>query len=293
MARHPLVRACLLQGIDVPEWLRDDDLYPKEDPVLAPDALLARSASLRSKSLQTLQNPKFRPESQADVLRKLATEAQELDEAFEVWSKSSRDDWKFFVILSERQSDVIFEDHTHNYSTHSHATIWNRYRAARLNFNSICLRVIPNLSSDLSCQDWVDDCSQDGQAILDSQATDICRIVGFFYDLQRTSNGLGGETPRGISLLPPSMPFLGAQRSFILSTEVQPTIGTAPLPFDHAKVTSLIFQSFSVATFSIRLMISSSAAVILGEWGDGRFDRREPSNPTGRANLPAYRGDYE
>jgi hypothetical protein len=190
----------ILRGVLVPEWLQDGVEFGEESPVLEVDLLMVRVANLRAKSLALGKNVTVpcREQQWKDV----ATEAQELDAALVAWSRAVPEGWKFSthpspINLDSPGSNLLYNGPVHIYTTHGHATIWNRYRAIRLIVNSIRNRALSNLlqfpwqCSLIIAQ--LDLCQRN----INSVTNDLCGSVPFFFNSpDSTGEGTGSRSIR-------------------------------------------------------------------------------------------------
>ncbi|KAJ5587654.1 uncharacterized protein N7459_003419 [Penicillium hispanicum] len=202
--RRPIVRSCLLQGVAVPEWLRDDKLYIGEDPMLQLDYLLVNLTILRSNALDILQENDKTIQDRAERLQTISTEAQELDLAFENWSRAIPDKWKFSVLYShhaanQTANDLLYEGSIHIYSSHGHATVWNRYRAGRLILNNMHMRLLLALAEYSTQVALTTTQIHKCRTTICSTTTDLCCSVFFFYDCK--ANFEDGLSPMMATLL--------------------------------------------------------------------------------------------
>lgn len=182
----PQIRACILRGDTVQEWLQDGTLYGEEGPALELDALMVRVAALRSKTLKI-----FRQKNPARILQlnkpDISLEARDLDLALAAWPQDTPEEWRFSIHNLEEgseqtKSSLLFNDSVRCYTTHGHAAVWMRYLAVRLIVNSILMRLLSALPQGPhqgpSIIERLKACQQDTGSL----ATDMCHSVPFFFD---------------------------------------------------------------------------------------------------------------
>lgn len=206
VVRRQIVRTCILRGVAVPKWLRNGAVYGEKGPSLALDVLMVRVAALRAKTLPLFLGPLFPGEKESTihagyrVLRAeaIAVEARELDDVLASWSRAVPEEWswtieRFPTTFGLGESDLVYDGAQHVYTSHAHATIWDRCRAARLIVNSIRIRALqlcldfrfpaPSQGSCLITQGKIDS----SQKNIDELTNDICGSVPFFFHGTRST----------------------------------------------------------------------------------------------------------
>jgi hypothetical protein len=179
------IRACILRGDFVQEWLQDGAQYGEEGPTLKLDSLMTRVAALRSKCLKVfrLKNPsRVLQSANADMV----AEALDLDETLTQWSKDLPVEWRFSVFFVEAtqepvKSDLLYNDSVRYYTTHGHAAVWMRYLAVRLIVCSICLRLLSALPQWTSQGPSSVEQLKAYQESINLLATNMCCSVPFFF----------------------------------------------------------------------------------------------------------------
>jgi hypothetical protein len=206
----------MLRGVTVPDWIVDGLHYCEESPVLELDTFMVRIANLRAKSLHVLSERDDEGSLHPHQLKIVAGEADELNLALELWSRSISESWQYSIHHSPPtpqssdalEKDQLFEGISHTYPSPAHAAIWNRYRAIRLIVNSICTR---SLSELLVVADRLPHCdarSADRLKLvqvqqskcrenIESLATEICGSLPCFF-----SSGLGLPSTPAAFILP-------------------------------------------------------------------------------------------
>ncbi|KAI1455593.1 hypothetical protein F4805DRAFT_468625 [Annulohypoxylon moriforme] len=227
-ARRQLVRTCILRGIPAAPWLQNGEEFGEKGPVLSLDLIIVRVASLRSRSLHIFLPKSERFSSQLSPVD-IASEARDLDIALESWSRNILDDWKFSTQPNTSVDDT-FDGLAHTYTSHGHATIWNRYRAIHIIINSIRKRAL-----------WIaSQCSSQSISTMEQEmclekisllSTDLCRSVPFFVASQPVTHN---SPPDGVTsvnetavqahyeILPKFATFLAWPLTLAVSTDAVP-----------------------------------------------------------------------
>ena len=127
----------------------------------------------------------------------------ELEECAEKWPIS----YEQRTPTSAEQSDFIYQDYFHVYSSVTVATIWNEYRRMRMLCHEIVLQHLPHLQKHradypefkLSGQE-IKNQLHDSKIILNSLSQDICASVPFYFGLHTNDGGLnaGGLAPKAV-----------------------------------------------------------------------------------------------
>ena len=97
------------------------------------------------------------------------------------------------------QSDFIYGDYFHVYSSITVATVWNEYRRMRMLCQEIVLQHLPHLQEhranypDLEYSDQkIEDQLHESKMILDSLSQDICASVLYYFGLHTDDGGMKG-----------------------------------------------------------------------------------------------------
>lgn len=153
---------------------------------------MVRTAALRSQSLTSILAAGSAVRDVASSLNSLISAAEELEAELALWPLALPHDWRLATCsLRGDESwpeDFCYEDLIHTYTTHAHATAWNRYRATRLIVNSIRIRALVKLLQspmDSSPSMMEHQCTE---KIMDPLARDICASVPFFFSKPYVSN---------------------------------------------------------------------------------------------------------
>ena len=148
---------------------------------------MIRVAALRTESLNLLLG---NTEFPTDTLRSedIAAKAQDLDTALGSWSQSLPEDWIFSIRPSPAtpgERDNSYNDAVHEYPTHGHAAVWNRYRAVRLIVNSILIRCLAHQLQSLeysSQRSFVVIQQETVRASMQLIINELCAGVPFFFN---------------------------------------------------------------------------------------------------------------
>jgi hypothetical protein len=153
---------------------------------------MMKAASLRSKSIQILDDIKSGTRDGVDNLKSVISEAQLLDYLFAEWTQDMPMEWVFLTRkrlchsndqCHNNKSCVQYDDFFHSYTTHHHATIWNRYRAVRLLINSIQMRLLAVEDQHTFGQSDFDISTQSKtcEEVISCLSTDLCRSIPSFH----------------------------------------------------------------------------------------------------------------
>ncbi|KAI1204418.1 uncharacterized protein F4807DRAFT_465652 [Annulohypoxylon truncatum] len=196
-ARRQLVRTCILRGIPAAPWLQDGAEFGEEGPVLGLDSLMVRVASLRARSLHIFLPKSERFSSQLSPID-IASEARDLDMSLESWSRNVPEDWRFST-QPDLSIDSMFDGLVHTYTSHGHATIWNRYRALHIIVNSIrkrALFVASQCSSQTISTNMEQEMCLEKISLL---SADLCRAIPFFIVPQPLRHNSPFEGPSRVN----------------------------------------------------------------------------------------------
>lgn len=187
------MRTCVLRASVVPEFLHDGGKYGEEGPALVIDSLMVQVAALRAKTVRLLSNRPFAISFDERHSLEIAFEAEELDSRLALWETSLSSDWQFNISTPDNQQSV-YPYCTHVYTSHGHASVWNRYRALRLIVNSIRIRCLSNVlqhhSSTSAFAAQQEMCYISIKAITD----DLCASLRYFFNSSsndKDGSGLG------------------------------------------------------------------------------------------------------
>ncbi|OQO03170.1 hypothetical protein B0A48_11425 [Cryoendolithus antarcticus] len=182
VVRRQLVRANLLRGTTVPEWLADGESYGESGPTLELDAMLVRVGSLRAKFLTTGAGA-----SNDRDYTSLIEEADDLNVALGEWYADLPEAWKPGTVHDGQYPFELIIAEVHEHRTHGHAAVILRYRATRILVNSIVDRC-------LSCTVSPQNSTNTARQTIAELAEDICRDVPYFF------NQLGANGSRWLSI---------------------------------------------------------------------------------------------
>lgn len=179
------VRTCILRGQPVPHFLRDGGVYGEVGPALELDNLMVRTALLRARSLASSLAAGSPMNDCVISLNSLVSLAEELEAELVRWPIDLPHEWRSCVYSLAKDNpwpkDFCYQDLVHSYTTHAHATAWNRYRATRLIVNSIRTRALARLlQSPMDTGPLIIE-QQCTENIMDPLARDICASVPFFF----------------------------------------------------------------------------------------------------------------
>ncbi|KAK6431583.1 hypothetical protein LTR95_012254 [Oleoguttula sp. CCFEE 5521] len=182
VVRRQLVRANILRGTTVPEWLADGELYGESGPTLDLDAMLVRVGGLRSDFLASGAGVS----DEGDQIP-IIGEANALNVALGHWYAGLPEVWLPQSALDGTYPFDIIMRPLHEYRTHGHAAVILRYRATRIMVNSIIDRC-------LSCTTTVHGNANTARQTIAELADDICRDVPYFF------NQVGANGSRWLSI---------------------------------------------------------------------------------------------
>ncbi|KAK6431510.1 hypothetical protein LTR95_012326, partial [Oleoguttula sp. CCFEE 5521] len=175
VVRRQLVRANILRGSTVPEWLADGESYGESGPTLELDAMLVRVGRLRADFLATgagVSNDK-------DYIS-IIVEADVLNVALRQWHAGLPEDWKHETVFGGQYPFELIAK-VHERRTHGHAAVILRYRATRILVNSIIDRC-------LSCTASPQNNTDTARETIAELAGTVCQDVPYFFN-QVGSNG--------------------------------------------------------------------------------------------------------
>jgi hypothetical protein len=182
------IRTYILRGIPIPDFLQNGAHYGEEGPALEFDSLMVRVAALRARSLALFSGKDAETCSDMHGSQAFAAETQNLDTALASWSQSLPEDWMFAIQTlppNPDESDFTYNNIAHNYATHGHAAIWNRYRAIRLIVDSIRIRSLTHLIQTMEYQSQRSFVAIQQESIrtsMEAITNDLCGGVPFFFN---------------------------------------------------------------------------------------------------------------
>ncbi|KAM0720496.1 hypothetical protein Q7P37_004632 [Cladosporium fusiforme] len=185
--RRQIIRASILRGHTVPEWLQEGEKYGESGVVLQMDSLMVRTAAFRSRALAFFPKASSALPTSTPDLEYLAHTGKELEDDLVEWAQSVPQEWQATQIALSANpealgSEMAFQGRQNSYTSHGHASIWLRQRALRLIINSIFIKFIavrlqsdPNNTHILWKRDRM--CGN-----LDTVSSNLCADVPFFFD---------------------------------------------------------------------------------------------------------------
>nr|OQO21881.1 hypothetical protein B0A51_11398 [Rachicladosporium sp. CCFEE 5018] len=182
VVRRQLVRANILRGTTVPEWLADGSLYGESGPTLELDAILVRVGGLRADFLASGAGVSDDGDYTSTI-----KEADALNVELDQWYTGLPEGWLPQSLLADGYPFELIMATVHGHRTHGHAAVILRYRATRILVNSIIDRC---LSSTAGSQN---DTNTAKQTIVEL-ANNICRDVPYFF------NQVGANGSRWLSI---------------------------------------------------------------------------------------------
>jgi hypothetical protein len=137
---------------------------------------MVRTADLRWKFLQQLDGEDTPILVNTETLRNMAFDARDMEEPFALWEESLTQDWRFRII-HDSNGDV-----RHEYPQGPRvATVWNRWRAARLVVAGIRFKCYTVLRSKFPAKPCMPDLIDSCRKLLDELSVDMYRSVPCFY----------------------------------------------------------------------------------------------------------------
>lgn len=187
------IRSCVLRASAVPEFLHDGEKYGEEGPALTIDSMMVQVAALRAKTVRLLSNRPLEISFDERHSLEITFEAEELDARLASWETMLSEDWRFSRSVADDQQ-LRYPSCTHTYTSHGHASVWNRYRALRLIVNSIRIRCLSNVlqhhSSTSAFAAQQEMCYTSTKTIAD----DLCASLRYFFNSpsdDKDRSGLG------------------------------------------------------------------------------------------------------
>jgi hypothetical protein len=153
-----------------------------------------------------------------------ASEAEELDKAFEAWSADIPQAWKFssctYPEPFEASNGVpLFNNTAYIYTNYGHATVWNRYHAVRLVVNGIYLRLLSALSVITPEDPSVEARKARCQEVIDAATNHICSTVPFFFNFRSHAAEENADEGLTTTILPQVAVLLAWPIVVAISTE--------------------------------------------------------------------------
>ena len=143
------------------------------------DLLMVRAANLRSKMLSILRDTA----PSTNRIKDITLEAVNLDADLAAWPQNIPEEWSFSIHSVKGsnlvESDFLDENSVHIYTTVSHATIWNQYRAVRIIANSIYMQLLCLTYS--TPHEFVKAQLEACRENIASLAADVCDSLPFFF----------------------------------------------------------------------------------------------------------------
>lgn len=185
------IRAAILRGMTVQDWLCDATVYGEQGTALSLDRLMIRVANLRHKALQLRWSAKGNSYHQSLAVEHLHTEAQELDLELSLWPSTVTKDYGFHVrtssVSDNKRNAPFYGNEAYIYTSFSHAAIWNRYRAVRIIVNNILVQTITTIHRNSSVQQHTVEELQTPLAAIRDLATDLRQSIPYYFNFQPLS----------------------------------------------------------------------------------------------------------
>jgi hypothetical protein len=203
--RRQLLRIGILRGISPAAFFEEN--YGETSPMRELDALMLRVSQLRGNSLHLFGNQDLHfPRGCCTLLpsipppspKVIALEAEVLDAELAIWSENVPKDWEYSTWLRSNPQNATGAPTTnreaeihavHEYTSHAHATNWNRYRAVRMIVNSIHIRALEEMKI---CPVEFDGATARQQICLQrihDIGPELCGGVRYFFNTPSTENG--------------------------------------------------------------------------------------------------------
>jgi hypothetical protein len=170
----------------VENWLQDGAIYGEEGATLAFDALLVRTADLRSKVPSIISGMTRHSTANLAALEEVISEAQGLQYSLTAWVTALPEHWNVAVPSlhhSFTRSGLEITSHLLQESDLSfgRAVIWNRFHAVRLLANSVLVELLSILSphklNDISVEQQLSQCRES----MGWMAADLCSSIAFLW----------------------------------------------------------------------------------------------------------------
>ncbi|KAH8660424.1 hypothetical protein BX600DRAFT_438635 [Xylariales sp. PMI_506] len=199
--RRPIVRAAMLRGMPVQQWLSEGSVYGEEGLPLRLDQLMIRVTKLRSRFINLMRQSTRELKMQMGTLNDLAEEAEDVDFALLSWKQGISTEWEFSKHPVENcriaaHHDITFGNIIPSYATLSHAAVWNRYRAVRLIVTSIRMKLLNTSQQDQMLEVPLNFEMNSCQETINSLIMDICHSVPFFFSSGHKTVDMGNSRTR-------------------------------------------------------------------------------------------------
>ncbi|KAK8088410.1 hypothetical protein PG997_003371 [Apiospora hydei] len=212
-SRRGLLRFLLMHGLDVPDWMKDGEIFGEAGFELVHDRVTVWTADLRHRVLRLLRPTEIPSEprvSMAEVLSDLNREAQVLDRMLRDWVRQFQRSWLYQQHTlppsddPKRAQRVPSPSKVYTYSKLSYALLWSKYAALRLLVNDTHLKIVLLCSEALVATDPSIECQC--QLVVE-QMTDIvvssnAFIVGGFARCEYTVGRNHCALERGVGRMP-------------------------------------------------------------------------------------------
>ncbi|KAK8050201.1 hypothetical protein PG994_011931 [Apiospora phragmitis] len=200
-SRRGLLRFLLMQGSEVPEWMRDGEVFGEAGFELVHDRVTVRTAGLRHQVLRLLrpmEGPSGPGVPNGQLLSDLNRGAQDLDRMLRDWARQFELSWIYQQHTlppsdDSKRAQCVLSSKAYTYSKLSYALLWARYAAVRLLVNDAHLKILSLCNGALVAIDpsIVHQCQLVVEHMTDIIVTSNAFIVG---DLHVVNTPLGGTT---------------------------------------------------------------------------------------------------
>ncbi|KAF2498473.1 hypothetical protein BU16DRAFT_295526 [Lophium mytilinum] len=159
--RRQVIRHSLTHGFTVPSYLHNGLEFGEQGLELTFDGYIIRLSQLRAQGItvweslrNTLSTDPLEHQRLKDSAFNLISEARKLDTELAAWATQIPPDWSYVsqdlppeaISATGTESSALYYTTTVQvYLNLSHATTWNRYRAARIAANTIMARALQHL----------------------------------------------------------------------------------------------------------------------------------------------------
>ncbi|KAJ5309209.1 hypothetical protein N7508_004588 [Penicillium antarcticum] len=183
--RQKCLRLLILQGANMPDWLKDGTSWGEEGPELELDSLMIRVLILRHKSVALFREIDAAEPHTIEKAKTMAIEADALDRDLMEWPSTLPRNWNFEIAPAQLQSppttNAPAKFPRHLYASVGLASVWNRHRALRLVTNRIHQRSLLSLQSVLK-SDSLSTNLRKCQENINALAGEMCGGVQFQVD---------------------------------------------------------------------------------------------------------------
>jgi hypothetical protein len=229
------IRASVLRGNPVPDWLQNGEEFGEAGPALQLDSFMVRVAAFRARALAFFPQVSAGLPTSTPDLEFLAHTGKHLEDDLVDWAESMSEEWERskedLPATTEKASDYdACEGHRNVYTSHGHASLWIRQRALRLIINSIFIKFISvrmQTSADQAHLLWKQNHMRRNLEIISQE---LCADMLYFFKaspsgdedflmpVQRTSVTTEGEP----TILPSLASMLAWPLAIAVSTENVP-----------------------------------------------------------------------